>query len=179
MKSSRPATLDGRIVHPVYSPRGDIEGVLIACDGAEDEVQIVFARDDAEAEAAFLDARPGQAVKLRADPVPASPKGAAAHPVLELRELLSIDGRPYARDGEAMPYRGRVRRFNYARHGAINGVVLDSGDFLHLKPEGHERIGLRIGDEVIAEGDAQRLADGSGWAVEARAVNGKAVRGKG
>ena len=32
------------------------------------------------------------------------------------------------------PFVGRIERLNYALHGAVNGGILESGDFLHLKP---------------------------------------------
>jgi len=65
---------------------------------------------------------------------------------------------------------------NFARHGEANGVVLDSGDFIHTKPEGMKRLRLKIGDAVEADGDAQRLADDTGWAVDATSVNGRVVK---
>ena len=67
-------------------------------------------------------------------------------------------------------------RVNYARHGAANGVILDTGDFIHTRPEGMAKLKLKVGDPVAADGDAQRLADDSGWAVEASMVNGKPVK---
>ncbi|WP_256220106.1 MULTISPECIES: hypothetical protein [unclassified Variovorax] len=66
-------------------------------------------------------------------------------------------------------------RLNYARHGEANGVVLDTGDFVHTRPDGFERLGLKIGDEVRAEGRAQPLATGEGRVIEAVRVNGRPV----
>ena len=86
--------------------------------------------------------------------------------------LVSVDGRkqPKAAADGGPAVRGTVVRFKYARHGAANGVVLDSGDFIHLKPEGMARAGLRIGDAVQAEGDVRPLATGSGQVIEAAKV---------
>lgn len=173
MKHPNATPLEGRVMHLIYSPRGDIEGVLLASD--DGIAQLVVERGDAHAATALLALSPGQAVALLAEPLPPSPKGRSPHAILALRHIVAIHGRRVATTHGALGYRGRVQRFNYARHGAINGVVLDTGDFLHLKPEGYERSGLQIGDEVTAQGDAHRLADGHGWAVEARVVNGRAV----
>ena len=54
-------------------------------------------------------------------------------------------------------------------------MVLDTGDFIHVKPDGMARLGLKVGDKVEADGDAQMLSTGKGWAVEATKVNGKAL----
>jgi hypothetical protein len=34
---------------------------------------------------------------------------------------------------------------NYALHNEVNGGILESGDFLHLKPEGAAAAGLKLG----------------------------------
>ena len=72
---------------------------------------------------------------------------------------------------------GIVKRINYARHGEANGVVLESGDFIHLKPEGMKHIGLKVGDQVTAEGTAALMPLGQ-QVIEAKTVNGVAVMSK-
>jgi len=150
--------------------------VLLQVEGRP--LQIVFQRHDAESATAFDNVDEGQTVVVEAELQGASPKGQSEHPVYAYSRLVPVDGRkpakPRAASGPA--YRGNVTRFNYARHGAANGVVLDTGDFIHLKPEGMARLKLKIGDKVEADGDAQMLAGGTGWAVEAVTVNGKAVQ---
>ena len=51
-----------------------------------------------------------------------------------------------------------------------------TGDFIHVKPEGFAKLGLKVGDAIAAEGDAHFLATRGGWAVEANKVNRKAVK---
>ena len=92
--------------------------------------------------------------------------------------LRSVDGKKPAKsratdDGSCV---GRVVRFNYARHGAANGVVLDSGDFVHTKPAGLVALKLKVGSRVRASGDSHPLAHGRGRVVDAMAVNGKRVK---
>lgn len=55
------------------------------------------------------------------------------HPVFGYVRLVSIDGRkPIKRiAAKGAAFTGIVTRFNYARHGEPNGVVLDNGDFIH------------------------------------------------
>jgi hypothetical protein len=176
MKPAAPVSLEGVFQHLIYSPRGDVEGALVECAG--EPTQLAVAKGD-ERLAQHLQALvAGQTLVVKARPQGPSPKGASAHPVFEAGELLKVDG---ARPGKPKPtaaagYAGQVVRLNYARHGEANGVVLDSGDFIHLKPDGMARLKLKVGDAVDAEGDAQRLVDDSGWAVEATRVNGKPVK---
>ena len=67
---------------------------------------------------------------------------------------------------------GTVVRFNYARHGEANGVVLDSGDFVHTRPDGFALLGFEIGMHVEADGESRALVGGAGRVIEARVVNG-------
>lgn len=177
MKNKLQAALEGNFLHAIYAPHGEIEGVLI--DARGEPVQIVFEHHDDASAAAFEGVSAGQAVVIESAPLGPSPKGDAEHCVHSFVRLVSVDGaaparRRAAQDGPA--YRGRVVRFNHARHGVSNGVVLDSGDFIHTKPEGLAKLKLKVGDTVEADGDAQRLVDDSGWAVDATVVNGRAVK---
>ncbi len=70
-----------------------------------------------------------------------------------------------------------VARLNFAKHGEPNGVVLDSGDFIHLKPDGMRQVGLKIGDRVEATGEARPMELGH-RVVEAVEVNGVRLKGK-
>lgn len=175
--SNHSETLDGVFRHMIYSPRGEHEGVLLERRG--EPLQLVFEHHDEEAPGAFAGVRPGQTVSVEAVAQGPSPKGKGEHPVHAFVRLLSVDGAPPAPPKPAAggaAYRGKVVRFNHARHGAANGVVLDTGDFIHTRPEGLARLKIKVGDTVEADGDAQRLADDAGWAVEAATVNGKAVQ---
>jgi hypothetical protein len=131
---------------------------------------------DQAASTGLADLQEGQTVVLEGTATEASPKGASApHPVYHLKRLVSVDGRPATAPRVPARLSGTVVRFNYAKHGAPNGVVLDNGDFVHTRPEGLERLGLQIGDTVEAEGDARPLAVGTGRVLEARVVNGQPV----
>jgi hypothetical protein len=154
-----------------FAPRGEVEGLLLDVDGAT--VQVNFPRDRADAAAQLV----GREVAIDVGPEPAAsrhPQG--DHPVhqfLELREggdavrigLEAHDGR------EPIAVRGTIARLNYAKHGEPNGVVLDSGDFIHLKPEGMKQVGLRVGQEVEVKGRGAIPAPRAA-AVEADVVNG-------
>ena len=164
----------GTFTQIVYSPKGGVEGMLLEVQGRT--VQFVLAKDDDAGALLVASIEPGQAVTVNAEPMPPSGKGEGVHPVHALRKIVSIDGKtPKKAAARPAGYAGRIVRLNYARHGAPNGFVLDSGDFVHVKPEGFAKLGLKIGDAVTADGDAHFLSTGGGWAVEATKVNRKAI----
>ena len=179
MPNSRAAAIEGVFQHPIFAPDGQVEGALIQVAGAA--VQLVVARGDEAAAAALGAVRSGQQVVAEGEEQAESPKGPAEHRVVALSRLRSVDGAKPAAVKRSVPapaYRGKVVRFNYARHGAKNGVVLDTGDFIHTRPEGMAGLRLKVGDEVAADGDAWALASGTGYVVEASTVNGKPVHRK-
>lgn len=167
-------SVEGRFQHLIYSPKGRIEGVLIDTDGVP--TQFVFERHDEDAAAAFAGLKSGQALVLEGIEEGSSPKGDAEHTVYRFERLASVDGKAPRQVDTAGSIDGKVVRFNYARHGEANGVVLDTGDFVHTKPDGLARLALKVGDKVRAEGRTQPLATGNGRVVEAVRVNGQAVR---
>jgi hypothetical protein len=166
-------SLEGSFKYLIYAPKGEIEGVLLHRGG--EPLQLVIDKHDVEGAEAFHGVAAGQTVKVRATESTPSPKGKPSHPVYDFKALESVDGmKPTKRKPKlGAAYQGTVVRLNYAKHGEANGVVLDSGDFIHTRPDGMKLLRLQVGDAVEADGDAQRLADDTGWAVDATTVNGK------
>lgn len=168
--------VEGRFQHLIYSPRGEIEGLLIDTDGVPTQF-VTDPRDPATARL-LSGLRPGQRLVLEGSEPPPSHHGDAAHSVYGFERLASVDGKPpEARADVDAKVNGIVVRFNYARHGTANGVILDNGDFVHTRPDGLAQLGLKVGDRVRAEGAVRPLADGNGRVIEARTVNGKPVHG--
>ena len=169
------AKIKGTFTQVIHSPKGGVEGLLMESDGQV--VQFVLAKDDAAGAALVGRLSHGQAITVAGDLAPPSSKGEAAHPVRALDKIAAVDGKaPKKTSAAAGGYAGTIVRLNYARHGAPNGYVLDSGDFIHVKPDGFAKLGLNVGDVVTADGDAHFLATGGGWAVEAVTVNRKHVK---
>jgi len=175
MAAKHEQSLVGKFQHVIYSPKGAIEGILI--DVEKEPMQMVFKRDSHEESRAFEDLHQGQRVVIKAIPKGVSPKGDSDHPVFEFLRLVSVDGRKPSKHKKSSGsvFSGVVTRLNYARHGAANGVVLDTGDFLHTKPDGMLRLKLKVGDAVRADGESRPLSTGGGKAIEAIRVNGKLV----
>ena len=166
-------SIEGRFQHLVFSPKGAIEGLLIDSDGVP--TQFVTDPQDAALSDRLCQLAEGQALVLEGSEEGPSPKGEAPHSVYRLTRLASVDGEETAPPHAPAEIRGKVVRFNYARHGEPNGVVLDTGDFIHTKPPAMGRMALKIGDKVHAEGPARPLVTGTGRVVEAHSVNGEPV----
>ena len=167
--------LTGTFIQIIHSPKGGVEGLLLEVEGQS--VQFVLAKDDEAGAALVSSIKPGMSVTIAGAAMPPSSKGDGVHPVHALDKITAIDGKaPKKTAPAASGYSGKIVRFNYARHGAPNGFVLDTGDFIHVKPEGFAKLGLKLGEVVSAEGDAHFLSTGGGWAVEATRVNRKAIK---
>ncbi|KQP15078.1 hypothetical protein [Pseudorhodoferax sp. Leaf267] len=166
-------SVEGRFQHLVYSPKGGIEGLLIDTDGIA--TQFVVDPHEAPVVDQLLALQAGQALVVEGRKTGPSPKGEGDHVVYRFERLAAIDGKEPTAPRRDAKVHGTVARFNFAKHGVPNGVVLDTGDFVHTRPDGLERLQLKIGDTVKAEGAAHSLATGSGRVIEARTVNGQHV----
>lgn len=166
-------SVEGQFQQLVFSPKGGIEGVLIDTDGVP--TQFVTDPHDPAVADLFGKLRAGQSLVIEGSEAGPSPKGEPAHSVYDFERLVSVDGKAPKAPQPRGDVVGTVVRFNYAKHGAANGVVLDTGDFVHTRPDGFERLGLKVGDKVKAEGEARALVTGAGRVIEAHTVNGKPV----
>lgn len=136
---AKQTTLEGRVDGINLSPRGDLEGLLVAT--REGVVQVNFEKG-ATPELAQWPV--GKKVRLGA----VLEEEQFAHPVYRCMD-------------PAAGVEGEVIRLNYARHGEVNGYVLADGVFVHVKPDGARRYGVKIGDRVRASGERRhgRAAD--------------------
>jgi len=102
------------------------------------------------------------------EPEPEGKHHEGDHPVFH---FVAVEGEKNEHGAGPGHVTGTVKRLNYARHGEPNGVVLDTGDFIHLKPHGMKRTALAVGQQVTAEGPSRQTTVG-GRAIEAKIVNG-------
>lgn len=160
-----PEILGGTIVQFNFSPRGGVEGLLLRNRDRTFQVNVPPDAWPLIGHAVAI----GHEARVAAVPEPESPKhGAGEHPVYRLVTLDPPEESP--EDGPAS-VAGIVARFNYARHGEVNGVVLEDGDFVHLKPDGVKKLGLRVGQHIEAAGKARRMMMGR-RVIEAEIVDG-------
>jgi hypothetical protein len=176
VESTQEESVNGKFKHLIFSPKGSVEGVLLDVD--RKPAQIVFARRDGASSGDFASLKKGQKIVVQAIRQGPSPKGPSDHAVFGYVRLVSVDGRKPVKRAVAAHdgYTGVVKRFNYARHGEPNGVVLNTGIFVHTKPQGLAALKLKVGDKISAEGNARALQAGGGQVVEAVMVNGKRIR---
>ena len=148
-KGRDPEVLGGVIVQFNFSPRGGVEGHAAPGGGPDRAGQrpagCVARHGPCDRDWA------GDAGRRRAGAGIPPGTARASTPVYRLLWF-----NPSEEPGEDGPVSvaGVVARFNYARHGEANGVVLEDGDFIHLKPGGMKKLGLHVGQHIAAKGTA-------------------------
>jgi hypothetical protein len=170
MKKGKTAdTLSGTLTQVLLSPKGVIEGLLLSIRGKH--VQISTAPGAIDEYADVLVAGVRVVAKAIADHSPKTKGG--SHPVFKAKQLTQI-GRNFL--GESthgagpVVLKGLVAALHYARHGEPNGVVLKSGDVVHLRPHGMKKSGLKVGAKVVAQGERRMTVLGT-TLLEAREIN--------
>ena len=162
--------LQCKVVNHNFSPNGKVEGLLVEISGRP--AQVVFPHNKGTELARTIPL--GETIDLIVEP--ASQNGDSSHPVYR---FVSVEPSEKS-DGGDTPASdailGNVARLNYTRHGEPNGVVLDQGDFIHLKPHGMRQMALKVGDGVQADGKSRSMEFG-GRVVEATSVNGVELHG--
>lgn len=163
---SKTETLTGRLQQLLFSPKGGIEGMLINLDSAL--VQISMEPRTANAKALSNGIGKPIVVKASADHSPKTKHG--AHPVYELVSITKLAGKPFKAAEDTQPVRGVVATVHYAKHGEPNGVILESGEFIHTRPHGMRKLKLNVGSKVIAHGESRVTVLGTAL-IEAEIVN--------
>jgi len=166
-KATKMQTLSGSLQQLLYSPKGGLEGLLIAVRKKTIQVSM----DPAAADAVALAHALGHSIEVTAEPDQSPKTKGAVHPVYKLDAIRKIAGKAFTSNGEDHgQVRGSVASIHYAKHGEANGVILDSGEFIHTRPHGMKKLKLRIGSKVIARGERRSTVLGT-TLIEAREVN--------
>jgi len=149
-----PSRIQGKIIAFNVSPKGHIEGALVATEKGtkgtmKSTVQLNFPGPDGEDRP--RDLRVGAAIDVIAD----FDRDDGDHPVYRAAPAQAETG-------------GTITRLNYALHGEVNGWHLDDGTFVHVKPEGARKHRFRVGDRITVAGRRRHGVDAT--VVEAHAV---------
>jgi hypothetical protein len=151
------------------SPKGFYEGFLLK--SGKNVVQVNLPKEHLHS---FADgwASDGEiSVEVEAE----EPWGSPAHKVFRLVRVVDNGVRQADKNRHSpRKFSGRIERLNYALHGEVNGGILESGDFLHLKPEGAQAVGLEVGMAVEARGTTKPMPGGR-FVIEADEVNGTII----
>lgn len=159
-------TLSGHLQQLLFSPKGGIEGLLLDVDSKRIQVSMEPEGVDAQ----VLDGAVGKTIEVEAsaDHSPNTKDG--AHPVYQLDSITKLSGKAFESNGHALPVKGVVATIHYAKHGEPNGVILESGEFIHTRPPGMKKLKLEVGSKVVAHGDARMTVLGTAL-IEAHEVN--------
>lgn len=151
------------------SPKGHFEGFLLSDKAGL--VQVNFPKHEAEEFSTKISEGDKVTVELEMREEDEN----QAHPVYRFVGFSGKMKKPAA--GKGGKFSGVIKRFNYALHGEVNGGILESGDFVHLKPEGAAAVGLKLGMKVSGHGRS-RTKTGGGLVIEVEELNGVAIRHK-
>ena len=153
----------------LFSPKGGIEGALIKVRGGV--LQVSMQPD----EGAYFSRSVGLGKRVRvlgvADHSPKTRDG--AHLVYQFESFADAAGgavESAQADPDNTVIAGVVAALHYARHGQPNGVVLETGEFIHMRPHGMAHVGLGVGSKIKAVGQVRMTVMGTRM-LEAREVN--------
>jgi hypothetical protein len=161
--------ISGTCLQLLLSPKGSVEGALIKAKGKVLQVSM-----PADAGATFAQAiGPGKRVRVLATADHSPKTRDAAHPVYQFESFADAAGQaitPTDEDRRNATITGVVASIHYARHGQPNGVVLETGEFIHMRPHGMAQVGLGVGAKVKAVGEVRLTVLGTRL-LEAREIN--------
>ena len=155
-----PELISGTCQQILFSPKGGVEGALVKRKGSA--LQLLMHPDAGAALA--LSTAPGKRLRVlsTADHSPKTRDG--AHPVY-LFEAFAVANGNATDTASSYPahttIRGIVDALHYARHGHPNGVVLETGEFIHMRPHGMAQVGLGVGAKVTAFGELRSTVLGT------------------
>ena len=162
--------ITGTSKYLLFSPKGGIEGILVKF--GRELVQIAV--DPSTSASLARLAAPGKRVRLLAIPDHSPKTKDAAHPVFKFESFADAEGDAVElreQDEANVTVKGVVAALHFARHGQPNGVMLESGEFVHVRPHGMNRVELKVGTKVTAVGAVRMTVLGTRL-LEAHRVNG-------
>ncbi len=125
----------------------------------------------ATADVGALSQAVGRRIDVTAEPDDSPKTKEGAHPVYKLDAITKIAGRTFKSNGKGHgKVSGSVASIHYAKHGEPNGVILESGEFIHTRPHGMKKLKLRVGSRVVAYGERRMTVLGT-TLIEAHEVN--------
>jgi hypothetical protein len=168
--NAKAETLSGELQQLLFSPKGGIEGLLMK--GGSTSIQVSM--DPATVDASALADALGKPIVAQGSPDHSPKTKDGVHPVYKLEAITKIGGKALKPNGAGHPVSGVVASVHYAKHGEPNGVILESGEFIHTRPPGMKKLKLEVGSKVVALGEMRMTAIGTPL-IEAHEVNRMAL----
>jgi hypothetical protein len=162
-------TLSGQLQQLLFSPKGGLEGMLIMT--RNEPVQVSMA---GTAAVDALSKAVGRPIEVSAVPDHSPKTKHGAHPVFKLVSITKVGGKMFKSSTGQDRVKGIVASIHFAKHGEPNGVILESGEFIHTRPHGMKQLKLRIGSKVVAHGERRMTVLGTSL-IEAHEVNRVAI----
>jgi hypothetical protein len=159
-------TLSGELQQLLFSPKGGIEGLLMKVGSTSIQVSM----DPATADAGALAGAVGKPIEVQGSPDHSPKAKAGVHPVYTLEAITKLGGKALRPNGDRHSISGVVASIHYAKHGEANGVMLESGEFVHTRPPGLKKLKLELGSKVVARGEMRMTVLGTPL-IEAHEVN--------
>jgi len=150
-----PVQLSGTVASYNLGPRGNVDSLMIKASEKNDSGESPPAPWAAARRTERRHRKPGEDQRDSRNGIARSPRiraGLADH-----RTGPGAAAAPVPKTANSFHEEAAVKTMNYARHGEVDGVVLDNGDFVHFGPEG---AGLKLA--VGQKGDRRwdRPSDG-------------------
>jgi hypothetical protein len=154
----------------LFSPKGEVEGVLVKLAGQTVQVALPphigagLARSGSQ----------GKQLHMLAVADNSHKTAESAHPVYDFESFANTAGEavePPDSGEHETTVKGVAAQIHFARHGQPNGVVLQTGEFIHLRPHGMALAALEVGAKVSAIGVAGTTVLGTRM-LEAHQING-------
>jgi hypothetical protein len=159
-------TFSGHLQQLLFSPKGGIEGLLIKVNSKSIQLSMEPEKADAGALAEAI----GEPIEVKGSVDHSHKTKEAAHAVYKLTVITKLGGKAFKPNGAAHPISGVVATIHYAKHGEPNGVMLESGEFIHTRPPGMKKLKLDVGSKVVAQGELRMTVLGTPL-IEAHEVN--------
>lgn len=163
-------TISGEVQGYNLDPRGNYNGVILK--EGDHTVQFNFRPDAASTVTAA--APVGKKVQLCGEPESRT----SDRTTYRLVNIIGDDGKKTAVSGpdagQTMHAEGTVKQLNYTPRGEVDGVILDTGDFVHVDPRSAATLNLSVGQKITAEGRGHAMTGGHN-VIEADQVNGQTI----
>ena len=168
MPAREAVQLSGTVSNFNFGPGGEVQSLMIKSSAKTIQVNLPPPLAPFATQVATV----GGSVNLSAYPE----MGLPDHPVYELASVKNEQGRelklPNPDDRKFVHEEGSIKSLNYARHGEVDGAVLDNGDFVHVGPSAGT-LKLAVGKKITVDGVGHPMVLSDHRAVHAIAIDGK------